>query len=80
MCLGDTFFIPADEKTAKITGDGVLLITEIRKYTAQIENGAVYIKDDLGFIVAESPIGDDAEAALDALLKSKNMCRADLSF
>ena len=71
---GDSFFLPAGEQSVEITGTGVLIVAEVRKYYVGIDLGGTFIKggvvDDLGNIVYQDKTPTESSGGADHVAKN----------
>lgn len=86
---GDTVFIPAQNGEIILKGEGVVIMTEIRKLYVGIDLGGTFIKggivDDLGRILTSDKVPTGAEGGADGVAKNisalvkKLLCALNLS-
>jgi glucokinase-like ROK family protein len=90
---GDSYFIPAEEKTYLLKGEMTIIMTQTRKYYVGIDLGGTFIKggivDDLGNVLVQDKaptqsdkggetVAQNIATLVSALLKKANLTTADV--
>lgn len=93
ICLGDTFFVPADYGKYTVNGELTLIMSDVRKYYIGIDLGGTFIKggivDDEGNIIVRDKLPTESEKGADGvanniaslckiLLEKANMSSSDV--